>query len=208
MKKKNCVFFVILLLFVIFSIIYTIVSRSTKETKLNTNVNVTVNLNSEDKVVDNTREYDKSNLIDDKNEYVGGGNSLTFITDDMFYSSVEEDDNVNLDNEQDTISSEEYIIENTLTYENFVDTFTELLNINISNVDIEKLPITQNMYNEIENGIVYDDAYNNGFIILKAGLNTDNNTFMCLIRTVNYRTYFKGTLIDGKIDTLTSTILN
>ncbi|MBQ8234983.1 MAG: hypothetical protein IJZ36_05330, partial [Bacilli bacterium] len=95
----------------------------------------------------------------------------------------------------------------TLNETNFADNFIKLLDNDLSNYDIGVLPITENLYSNLDKGIILEDAYNNGYIILRIGLNTEDNTFMCLIRSINQRTYLKGTLIDGKLDTIISTVV-
>jgi len=199
-NKRSYILIVLFFVVVIISICFTVIKKR-NDNNINTNVKVTINLN-DDTTITSDSTSDSIEEVKDNNVYVGAENKVSF-----FHDSLNTTENTE-DSDNSETSNDNVFVDKELDYDNFLDSFTTLLTLDLKGLDFDLLPITKNLYDNIENGIICDDAYNNGFIILKAGLNTDNNTFMCLIRTVNYRTYFKGTLIDGKIDTLTSTILN
>lgn len=205
MRNKKIIFMIILIVLICISVGYTIIKKHKNEVQLNTNVNVIVDLDNS-YVTDEDDTSEEETLV-----YAPTSEPVSFLTSEDLVNDFDSINENLVDNIDTTLEDSDIIdkIEFSLYLDenNFVDNFINLLSKNLIDYSIEELPITENLYDNLDNGIICQDTYNNGFIVLRIGLNTDNNTFMCLVRTVNQRTFFRGTLVNGKIDTITSTIL-
>ena len=190
-NKKSYIFIVILILLVIVSVVFTIVKNNKKKTKINTKVDIVVDFSDSIEEYDNTNEMED---IEDNNEYTEPREDR-YLSSNLDYYETDNSEN-NIENNTESITNTSDIDET-----NFLNTFSDLLLTDLSTVDYNSIPITENFINSV-GSYISEDAYTNGFIVLKSGINIDNNTFMFLIRTVNGRIYITGTLVDNKIDTV------
>lgn len=190
-NKKSYIFIVILILLVIVSVVFTIVKNNKKKTKINTKVDIVVDFSDSIEEYDNTNEMED---IEDNNEYTEPRENR-YLSSNLDYYETDNNEN-NIENNTENITNTSDIDET-----NFLNNFSDLLLTDLSTVDYNSIPITENFKNSM-GSYISEDAYTNGFIVLKSGINIDNNTFMFLIRTVNGRIYITGTLVDNKIDTV------
>lgn len=191
-NKKSYIFIVILILLVIVSVVFTIVKNNKKKTKINTKVDIVVDFSDSIEEYDNTNEMED---IEDNNEYTEPRENR-YLSSNLDYYETDTIEN-NTENNTENITTITSDIDET----DFLNTFSDLLLTDLSNVDYNSIPITENFINSV-GSFISEDAYTNGFIVLKSGINIDNNTFMFLIRTINGRIYITGTLVDNKIDTV------
>lgn len=186
-NKKSYIFIIVLILLVIISVVFTVLKNNKKKTKINTKVDIVVDFSDSIEEYDNTNELED---IEDTNEYTEPSDNRYLASNLDYYETDNSENNTeNITNTSD--------IDET----NFLNTFSDLLLTDLSTVDYNSIPITENFINSV-GSYISEDAYTNGFIVLKSGINIDNNTFMFLIRTVNGRIYITGTLVDNKIDTI------